>query len=84
MGSIYVPVQGYSGSDKKKQEQYLRKLYLANKIENYLNQRLEHHHKGSLVIMFQEVATDINEPLEDIRKIGTAIQGSSNGVTLCK
>ncbi|ARD45445.1 hypothetical protein [Colwellia sp. PAMC 21821] len=84
MGPIYVPVQGYSGSNKKKQQQYLSKLNLANKIEVYLNERLERHDKGPLVIMFREIASDLNEPLEDIRKIGTAIQGSSNGVTLSK
>ena len=84
MDQINVPVQQYNGSNKKKKQEYLDKLYLAKKIEDYLNDRYMNLNKGSLTIMFNEVASEINEPLENIRKLCTAIQGSSNGVTFHK
>ena len=84
MEEIRILVPRYNGANKKKSEQYHRKLSLARKIECYLKERYCKHNEGSLIIMYHEIASAINEPPQQVEDVASLLQAGGNGITLYK
>ncbi len=84
MERIYIPVKEYSGSNPKKRQKHNQSANVAIEMETYLNRRLRDHDSGPLVIMYSEIAKDINQPIKLVEEIGFSFQGGHDGITLTK
>ena len=82
---VRVTVKEYNGQDAKKLARYRRRLVIADRIEDYLNEKMKPLDSGAFSEFdYGVIASDLKLEKRIVRDILYALDCGSNGITIGK
>ncbi len=79
---IKINIKIYRGSDESKIIRCNLKIEIANKIEKYLNKKMEECKEKDKSFEYWKIANDLNLNIKDVTDILSPIDGGFYGITI--
>ena len=81
---IHVSSPGYRGANQRKLREIRELASVAKKLEGHINRAVEDGDCGSFEFSYSRLASDLNVPRDDVKKLLMSVDGGHNGVTVQK
>jgi DNA-binding GntR family transcriptional regulator len=80
MKDISIHVRPYGGKDPKKQAEYLRRVSLAQRIEQFLTEHMKN--RTSAIVTYGAITEALGCSRDTVRELLQPSGGGENGITL--